>query len=210
MSRRCSSTILSTTPMSCTSSCTPPVQALSALLPEFLGWWYESSDDPWVSDKGRVAIDLPQALPLINLVREFNPTRSSAPTSCPPGCFLPHRRGPSRRRTGHRRHGLPFSRLLDYACVSLVLCRPGGGQDSHGGLGLPGDRIHVTASPSIRRLRKRWMHQPFETPWIEPDLPTLLVAGGALGLSPALAVVRRLLELDTTFQASSSVARTKT
>jgi hypothetical protein len=46
---------------------------LSAMLPEFLGWWYETSDDPWVADKGRLLIDLPQALPLINLVKEFRP-----------------------------------------------------------------------------------------------------------------------------------------
>jgi hypothetical protein len=46
---------------------------LSAMLPEFLGWWYETSDDPWVADKGRLSIDLPQALPLINLVKEFRP-----------------------------------------------------------------------------------------------------------------------------------------
>jgi len=46
---------------------------LSAMLPEFLGWWHVSSDEPWVSDKGRLALDLPQALPLVNLVREFEP-----------------------------------------------------------------------------------------------------------------------------------------
>ncbi|MCX6974225.1 MAG: galactosyldiacylglycerol synthase, partial [Verrucomicrobia bacterium] len=46
---------------------------LSSIMPEFLGWWYERSDDPWVADKSRLAIDLPQALPLINLVKEFRP-----------------------------------------------------------------------------------------------------------------------------------------
>ncbi len=59
---------------------------LSALLPEFLGWWYESSDDPWVSDKGRLALDLPQALPLINLVREFNPDSIICTHFMPAGC----------------------------------------------------------------------------------------------------------------------------
>ena len=48
-------------------------KSLSAMLPEFLGWWYVSSDDPWVSDKSRLALDLPQALPLVNLVRDFKP-----------------------------------------------------------------------------------------------------------------------------------------
>ena len=30
---------------------------LSAVLPEFLGWWYVSSDDPWVSDRSRLALE---------------------------------------------------------------------------------------------------------------------------------------------------------
>lgn len=46
---------------------------LSRQLPEFLGWWYETSDDPWSADKGRVVLDLIQAAPLINLVRDFRP-----------------------------------------------------------------------------------------------------------------------------------------
>jgi processive 1,2-diacylglycerol beta-glucosyltransferase len=36
---------------------------------------------------------------------------------------------------------------------------------------------------------------------LHPAKPTLLVAGGTLGLSPASAVVRRLLQLDREFQA---------
>ncbi len=36
---------------------------------------------------------------------------------------------------------------------------------------------------------------------LDPAEPTLLVAGGTLGLSPATAVVRRLLQLDREFQA---------
>ena len=70
------------------------------------------------------------------------------------------------------------------------------------GLGLPGDRIHVTGIP---------VGPEFMTPVdrgevlrrydLDPTQPTLLVAGGALGLSPASAVVRRLLQLDRKFQA---------
>ena len=70
------------------------------------------------------------------------------------------------------------------------------------GLGLPGDRIHVTGIP---------VEPEFSTPVdreavlkrhrLDPAKPTLLVAGGTLGLSPASAVVRRLLQLDRDFQA---------
>jgi len=69
-------------------------------------------------------------------------------------------------------------------------------------LGLPGDHIEVTGIP---------VEPEFEEPvdraavllrhGLRPDRPTLLVAGGTLGLSPAKAVVRRLLALDVDFQA---------
>ena len=69
-------------------------------------------------------------------------------------------------------------------------------------LGLPGDHIEVTGIP---------VEPEFEKPvdaaavlsrhGLRPDRPTLLVAGGTLGLSPATAVVRRLLQLDLDFQA---------
>ena len=70
------------------------------------------------------------------------------------------------------------------------------------GLGLPGDRIHVTGIPiepefarPVDRAAVLTRHS------LDPVKPTLLVAGGALGLSPAIAVVRRLLQLQRDFQA---------
>lgn len=176
---------------------------LSALLPEFLGWWYESSDDPWVSDKGRLALDLPQALPLINLVREFNPD-SIICTHFMPAGVLSYLIGAGRLDaelgivvTDYHFHAFWITRAFHWYFVAQE-------EDKihMEGLGLPGDRIHVTGIP---------VEPPFAQPvdasavlkrhGLNPELPTLLVAGGALGLSPALAVVRRLLALDTPFQA---------
>ncbi len=70
------------------------------------------------------------------------------------------------------------------------------------GLGIPGDRIHVTGIPVEQEFA-----QPVDRAAVlkrhnlDPDKPTLLIAGGALGLSPAVAVVRRLMQLDRDFQA---------
>jgi processive 1,2-diacylglycerol beta-glucosyltransferase len=69
-------------------------------------------------------------------------------------------------------------------------------------LGLPGDRIMVTGIP---------VEPEFAVPvdvdavlrrhGLTPGRTTFLVVGGALGLSPATAVVRQLLQLDRDFQA---------
>lgn len=176
---------------------------LSAMLPEFLGWWYESSDDPWVSDKGRVLLDLPQALPLINLVRDFKPD-SIICTHFMPAGVLSYLIGAGRLDaelgivvTDFHFHAFWITRAFHWYFVAQ--------EDDKihmEGLGIPGDRIHVTGIPVEQEFA-----QPVDRAAVlkrhnlDPDKPTLLIAGGALGLSPAVAVVRRLMQLDRDFQA---------
>lgn len=176
---------------------------LSALLPEFLGWWYESSDDPWVSDKSRLMVDLPQALPLINLVREFKPD-SIICTHFMPAGVLSHLIGKGQLEaelgivvTDYHFHAFWITRAFHWYFAAQE-------EDKihMEGLGLPGDRIHVAGIP---------VEPEFALPvdraavlqryGLQPDRPTLLIAGGTLGLGPAKAVVRRLLQLDRNFQA---------
>ena len=178
-------------------------QKLSALLPEFLGWWYESSDDPWVSDKGRLALDLPQALPLINLVRDFKPDAIICTHFMPAG-VLSYLIGAGKLEaelgivvTDFHFHAFWITRAFHWYFVAQ--------EDDKihmEGLGLPGDRIEVTGIPLepdfARPVDKAAVLREIG---LNPERPTLLVAGGALGLSPALAVTRRLLQLDRDFQA---------
>ena len=176
---------------------------LSAMLPEFLGWWYVSSDEPWVSDKSRLALDLPQALPLVNLVRDFQPD-SIICTHFMPAGVLSFLIGLGRLEaelgivvTDFHFHAFWITRAFHWYFVAQEEDRI-----HMEGLGLPGDRIHVTGIP---------VGPEFMTPVdrgevlrrydLDPAQPTLLVAGGARGLSPASAVVRRLLQLDRKFQA---------
>jgi processive 1,2-diacylglycerol beta-glucosyltransferase len=69
-------------------------------------------------------------------------------------------------------------------------------------LGLPSDRIEVTGIPVDPEFAK-----PVDASAVllrhglKPERPTLLIAGGALGMSPASAVVRQILQLDRDFQA---------
>jgi processive 1,2-diacylglycerol beta-glucosyltransferase len=176
---------------------------LSAMLPEFLGWWYESSDDPWVSDKSRLALDLPQALPLINLVRDFKPDTIICTHFMPAG-VLSYLIGAGKLDaelgivvTDFHFHAFWITRAFHWYFVAQE-------EDKihMEGLGLPGDRIRVTGIP----LEPEFSHPVdkaavLKDMGLNPDKPTLLVAGGALGLSPAVAVARRLLQLDRDFQA---------
>ncbi|GAB4181726.1 MAG: glycosyltransferase [Terrimicrobiaceae bacterium] len=176
---------------------------LSALLPDFLGWWYETTDDPWVSDKGRLTFDLPQALPLINLLKDFRPDSVICTHFMPAGVvsYL--------IRTGRLETELGVV-ITDYHFHAFWITRAfhwyfvGQEEDKihMEGLGLPGERIHVTGIPVEPEFS-----EPVDTDAVfaeygfRPGVPLLLIAAGTLGLSPALAVVRRLMDFDRDFQA---------
>ncbi len=178
-------------------------KSLSAMLPEFLGWWYVSSDDPWVSDKGRVALDLTQALPLINLVRDFRPDTIICTHFMPAGVLsYLIRNGRLNVELGivvtdFHFHAFWITRAFHWYFVAQE-------EDKihMEGLGLPGDHIHVTGIPVEPEFAEPVDRSAVLTRMgLDPQKPMLLIAGGALGLSPATAVVRRLLQLDREFQA---------
>ena len=176
---------------------------LSEMLPEFLGWWYETSDDPWVADKSRLALDLPQALPLISLVKEFRPDVILCTHFMPAGVIswliangkLEARLGVV--VTDFHFHAFWITRAFNWYFVAQ--------EDDKihmEALGLPGDRIMITGIPV-----EPGFAQPVNADAVlrrhglQIGRPTFLVVGGALGLSPATAVVRQLLNLDRDFQA---------
>ena len=176
---------------------------LSAMLPEFLGWWYETSDDPWVADKGRLLIDLPQALPLINLVREFRPDVILCTHFMPAGVIswlisngkLDARLGVV--ITDVHFHALWITRAFNWYFVAQ--------EDDKihmEALGLPADRIEVTGIPVEPEFGNPVDVQAvLERHGLQPGRPTILLVAGALGMSPATAVVRQLLQVDRDFQA---------
>jgi processive 1,2-diacylglycerol beta-glucosyltransferase len=176
---------------------------LSSIMPEFLGWWYERSDDPWVADKSRLAIDLPQALPLINLVKDFRPDVILCTHFMPAGVIswligngkLDAQLGVV--VTDFHFHAFWITRAFNWYFVAQE-------EDKihMEALGLPSDRIEVTGIPVDPEFAK-----PVDASAVllrhglKPERPTLLIAGGALGMSPASAVVRQILQLDRDFQA---------
>jgi processive 1,2-diacylglycerol beta-glucosyltransferase len=175
---------------------------LSAMMPEFLGWWYEKSDDPWVADRGRLAIDLPQALPLINLVREFRPDVILCTHFMPAGVISwLIANGKCNARLGvvvtdFHFHAFWITRAFHWYFVAQEEDRI-----HMEALGLPRDRISVTGIPvdaafaaPVNREEVLRRHG------LDPARPMVLVAGGSLGLSPATAVVRQLLQVKRDFQ----------
>jgi processive 1,2-diacylglycerol beta-glucosyltransferase len=176
---------------------------LSEVTPQFLGWWYETSDDPWATDRVRLLIDLAQAQPLISLIRDFQPDDIVCTHFMPAG-VIAHLIG---RKTLDTRLSIV---VTDYHFHAMWLARAFHhyfvAQDEDRihmeALGLPGDRITVSGIPVDpafeRSVDRAAVLRQFD---LAADRPILLVAGGTLGLSPAAAVVKRLQNLDLPFQA---------
>ena len=176
---------------------------LSSIMPEFLGWWYERSDDPWVADKSRLAIDLPQAHPLINLVKDFRPDIILCTHFMPAGVIswlignakLDAQLGVV--VTDFHFHAFWITRAFNWYFVAQE-------EDKihMEALGLPSDRIEVTGIPVDPEFaRPVNAESVLVRHGLKPGRPTLLIAGGALGMSPATSVVRQILQLDRDFQA---------
>jgi len=176
---------------------------LSELTPEFLGWWYETSDDPWVTDRVRLLIDLPQALPLVNLIRDFRPDKVVCTHFMPAGVLAHFLRKEQIKIelsivvTDFHFHAMWIARAFHQYFVSQEEDRI-----HMEALGLPGDRVRVTGIPVdpafATEVDRDAVCRRFH---LDPEIPILLVAGGTLGLSPSTAVVRRLLRLELPFQA---------
>lgn len=176
---------------------------LSEVTPEFLGWWYETSDDPWVTDRVRLLIDLPQALPLLNLIRDFKPDKVVCTHFMPAGVLAHFLRKEQIKIelsivvTDFHFHAMWIARAFHQYFVSQEEDRI-----HMEALGLPGDRVRVTGIPIDPAFSddvdRTALCRKFR---LDPNIPILLVAGGTLGLSPAAAVVRRLLRLELPFQA---------
>ncbi len=176
---------------------------LSKLTPEFLGWWYETSDDPWRTDQVRLMIDLPQSLPLVNLIRDFKPDHIVCTHFMPAG-VIAHLLGRQQVKTrlsivvtDYHFHAMWITPAFHHYFVSQEEDRI-----HMEALGLPPERITISGipiDPSFDRPIDR------ELVWRElglrPDLPVLLVSGGTLGLGPAVSVVRNLRRLGKPFQA---------
>src|SRR5262245_43783372 len=48
---------------------------LSEMAPDFLGWWYERTNEPWQSDKILRALERLNAGPLVSFINAFRPDR---------------------------------------------------------------------------------------------------------------------------------------
>ena len=170
--------------------------------PTFLGWWYETSDEPWKTDRMRFMLDRMNTGPLIRAIKKFKPDMTIC-THFLPAEIISHllSSGAIEAKlsivvTDLDFHAMWLSRVfhhyfvaLDETKVHLTM------------LGLPEDRITVSGIPvdpvfaeDKGKVQMRLKHN------LDTACPVLLLSAGAFGVGPTGEVVKVLKLLKTPAQ----------
>src|SRR6202047_166307 len=170
--------------------------------PEFLGWWYKQSDEPWKTDGMRLMLDRLNTGPFVKLIRQFNPHITVCTHFMPAG-IISHLIAKNLLDahlsivvTDLDFHAMWLSRVFHRYFVAIEETKVHLEE-----LGLPKERITVSGIPidpefatPIARVATRCEYG------LHPTRPTMLLSAGALGAGPAEFVVERLKNLRSKAQ----------
>jgi processive 1,2-diacylglycerol beta-glucosyltransferase len=170
--------------------------------PNFVGWWYKTSDEPWRTDAMRHALDRLNTRPLIKFMKEFQPDYTVCTHFMPAGIMAQLiERGQLKSRlsivvTDFDFHAMWLSRTFNNYFVAIDETK------AHlEVLGLPSRHITVSGIPVDSafaetadpvKLRKQY--------GFDPELPLLLVSAGALSVTPMEYILERLMKMKHTAQ----------
>jgi len=165
--------------------------------PNFLGWWYKTSDEPWRTDRMRHMIDRLNTKPLVRFIREFDPHITVCTHFMPAG-IISHLIATKQIQarlsivvTDLDFHAMWLSRSFHRYFVAIDETK------AHlEMLGIPSERITVSGIPidpvfqtAVNREDERLRLG------LTTDQPVLLLSAGALGVGPTEFMVERLLNL---------------
>jgi processive 1,2-diacylglycerol beta-glucosyltransferase len=170
--------------------------------PNFLGWWYKTSDEPWHTDRMRIMIDRLNTKPLVRFIQKFDPHIIVCTHYMPAG-IISHLIATQQLQarlsivvTDFDFHAMWLSRSFHRYFVALDETR------THlEMIGIPSERITVSGIP---------IAPDFQYPinrreeclrlGLSPEKPVLLLSAGAFGIGPTDFMVERILNLNSDAQ----------
>ncbi|WP_411725877.1 MGDG synthase family glycosyltransferase [Methyloglobulus sp.] len=166
--------------------------------PNFLGWWYKTSDEPWRTDRMRIMLDRLNTKPLVRFIQDFDPHIIVCTHFMPAG-IISHLIATQQIKarlsivvTDFDFHAMWLSRSFHRYFVALDET-----QAHLEMLGIPRERVTVSGIPidpvfqrPINRTEARLSLQ------LNPDKPVLLLSAGALGMESTEFMVERLINLN--------------
>lgn len=170
--------------------------------PTLLGWWYDTSDEPWLTDKMRLMFDRMNTQPLVRMIGRLRPDITICTHFLPAEIisWLMMQGKVSTRLsivvTDMDFHAMWLSRSFHRYFVAIDETR-----EHLRMMGLPESRITVSGIPIDPAFGDPFDEGAFrETHGLRPDRPIVLVSAGALGVGPAEHVARFLAMLRTPCQ----------
>lgn len=170
--------------------------------PNFLGWWYKTSDEPWSTDTMRIMLDRLNTKPLVAFIQDFNPHIVVCTHFMPAG-IISHLITTEQIQarlsivvTDFYAHAMWLSRSFHRYFVAIEETRA----HLHM-LGIPQERVTVSGIPihpifqqAVDRTEARLAMG------LHPDKRVLLLSVGALGMASTEFMVERLLNLNSDAQ----------
>lgn len=166
--------------------------------PNFLGWWYKTSDEPWRTDTMRHMIDRLNTKPLVRFIRALDPHIIVCTHFMPAG-IISHLIATGQLQaqlsivvTDFDFHAMWLSRAFHRYFVAIDETKAYLEM-----LGIPTDRITVSGIPidpvfckPVDRIRECGLLG------LDPTKPILLMSAGALGVSPTDFILEQILLLS--------------
>jgi len=170
--------------------------------PTLLGWFYESQDEPWKTEKMRLMMDRLNTGSLVRQIKKFKPDITIC-THFLPAEILSHliKRGKVETQlattiTDYYAHAMWLSRLINHYFVANEESRV-----QLENIGFPSTRITVSGIPIDPVFcEQKECAALREKQGLRADVPLLLVSAGALGVSSAERIVEVLSKLTTPVQ----------
>ena len=170
--------------------------------PNFLGWWYKTSDEPWRTDAMRHRIDRLNTKPLVRFIRAFDPHITVCTHFMPAG-IISHLIATEQLQaqlsivvTDYDFHAMWLSRSFHRYFVAIDETKAYLQM-----LGIPTDRITVSGIPIDPVFDKPIDRtQECASLGLDPTKPILLLSAGALGVSPTDFILEQLLSLSNRAQ----------
>jgi processive 1,2-diacylglycerol beta-glucosyltransferase len=170
--------------------------------PDFLGWWYKQSDEPWKTDGMRLMMDRLNTGPLVKFIRKFDPHITVCTHFMPAGIISDLIA--KKQLDAHLSivvtdldfHAMWLSRMFHRYFVAIEETKVHLEM-----LGLPSERITVSGIPIDPEFLKPVDQVSVKRALdLNPALPVLLLSAGALGVGSAEFVVERLKTLRSKTQ----------
>lgn len=170
--------------------------------PTLLGWWYEKSDEPWLTDRTRLMFDRMNTQPLVRMIGRLDPDITICTHFLPAeiiSLLMMQGRVSTRLSivvTDIHFHAMWLSRSFHRYFVAIDETR-----EHLRMMGLPASRVTVSGIPIDPAFNEPFDAAHFrEANGIRGELPVVLVCAGALGVAPAEHMAGMLTMLRTPCQ----------